>query len=424
MKGFARKASSIVIATVMVLSNVIPAFAAPSTFTDTQDHWAKEQIQATSEKGFMGGYPDGTFKPNESVDYGMTITVMDRVFSQFDERYSKAFSQEGLDRFGDDLDYLLDYLTYLQKETMENFHELPKEMQAYAKGLIEALDKDINNFEDFKAKYAFTIDKDFAGAGRQAYFNDLKAYKYYWDNFDTSYKLIEDHRNKLKEELEPDDYHMQYDYLSSSDPGILFLGSLGRFMELRELGYKMFALDKIQYLLQTGDLSQEEKNEWKKRALDSKGYVDAISKYESGLVQSSKHYAYNHYINMIYAADRQHGYAYIAFPDGWEEDITHMDFAKPISRDALFGLINRLLLGVSEDYIESRRFARSNDGESEYVETNYLETQDIEALIATNLLSGSGSGSGNAKLNLDKSLTRAELATMANRVFDYLETHQ
>ncbi|WP_432357049.1 S-layer homology domain-containing protein [Sporosarcina sp. UB5] len=37
------------------------------TFTDIHGHWAQKQIEFLAEKGWINGYPDGTFKPNASL---------------------------------------------------------------------------------------------------------------------------------------------------------------------------------------------------------------------------------------------------------------------------------------------------------------------------------------------------------------------
>ena len=41
----------------------VTAFA----FSDTRGHWAEETIQAMTEKGYLSGYPDGTFGPNNTI---------------------------------------------------------------------------------------------------------------------------------------------------------------------------------------------------------------------------------------------------------------------------------------------------------------------------------------------------------------------
>ena len=58
--------------TVLLLSvlwlMVIQPIAAAEALSDiTSDHWAKEEINYLTDKGIIGGYPDGSFKPNHPV---------------------------------------------------------------------------------------------------------------------------------------------------------------------------------------------------------------------------------------------------------------------------------------------------------------------------------------------------------------------
>lgn len=48
---------------VMLTSLALPATA----FPDTVDHWAGQEISLLSAKGLIGGYPDGTFRPDQGI---------------------------------------------------------------------------------------------------------------------------------------------------------------------------------------------------------------------------------------------------------------------------------------------------------------------------------------------------------------------
>ena len=55
---------------VMVFALAVPAFAAKptiSTFTDTKGNWAEHEIALVADAGIVGGYPDGTFRPNNNI---------------------------------------------------------------------------------------------------------------------------------------------------------------------------------------------------------------------------------------------------------------------------------------------------------------------------------------------------------------------
>ncbi|MTI80478.1 MAG: hypothetical protein FH758_06265 [Firmicutes bacterium] len=55
------------------------AFAAE--FIDVDNHWAKEQINAWADKGLAGGYSDGTFKPNDPITRAEFVALTNRVFN-------------------------------------------------------------------------------------------------------------------------------------------------------------------------------------------------------------------------------------------------------------------------------------------------------------------------------------------------------
>jgi len=39
-----------------------------SKFGDTKGHWAQQFIEQLSDLGYINGYPDGTFKPNNNIN--------------------------------------------------------------------------------------------------------------------------------------------------------------------------------------------------------------------------------------------------------------------------------------------------------------------------------------------------------------------
>jgi hypothetical protein len=53
------------------------SFAAPS---DIQGHWAEKQINAWVDKGAASGYPDGSFKPDDSITRAEFITLVNKSF--------------------------------------------------------------------------------------------------------------------------------------------------------------------------------------------------------------------------------------------------------------------------------------------------------------------------------------------------------
>lgn len=57
----------------------IPAYAAG--FSDTKGHWAEAAIEQASAAGYINGYPDGTFRPNQGVTRAEFITILNSAFN-------------------------------------------------------------------------------------------------------------------------------------------------------------------------------------------------------------------------------------------------------------------------------------------------------------------------------------------------------
>ncbi|MEX2460523.1 MAG: S-layer homology domain-containing protein [Paenibacillaceae bacterium] len=76
----------------LVFSSLGMAFAASvSTTTDIKGHWAESQISSWIEKGFIKGYPDGSFKPNNSITRAEFMALVNRS-SGFTEQAQISFS--------------------------------------------------------------------------------------------------------------------------------------------------------------------------------------------------------------------------------------------------------------------------------------------------------------------------------------------
>lgn len=49
-------------------------------FYDIRGHWAKDEINAFARRDIISGYKDGTFKPNKSISRGEFLTILSRVY--------------------------------------------------------------------------------------------------------------------------------------------------------------------------------------------------------------------------------------------------------------------------------------------------------------------------------------------------------
>ncbi|PWV95535.1 glycerophosphoryl diester phosphodiesterase [Paenibacillus cellulosilyticus] len=67
------------------------------SFSDITGHWASSVIMLVAEHGFMNGYQDGTFKPNNSITRAEFITVVARLLALPDAQGSSSFNDVAAD---------------------------------------------------------------------------------------------------------------------------------------------------------------------------------------------------------------------------------------------------------------------------------------------------------------------------------------
>lgn len=74
--------------------SVPSAETAAVTFSDTQGHWAENYIYQTAGVGLIHGYPDGTFRPDQTITRAEFITILAQ-FGQGEIGYaeSRAFKE-------------------------------------------------------------------------------------------------------------------------------------------------------------------------------------------------------------------------------------------------------------------------------------------------------------------------------------------
>jgi hypothetical protein len=64
----------------LLMGLILPATVTASGLTDISGHWAEKEIAQWVEEGVVNGYPDGTFRPNESITRAEFMTLINRVF--------------------------------------------------------------------------------------------------------------------------------------------------------------------------------------------------------------------------------------------------------------------------------------------------------------------------------------------------------
>ncbi|WP_158231759.1 S-layer homology domain-containing protein [Sporosarcina sp. P19] len=70
-----RKITASFIALLCIVA-AMPFQAHAAKFTDMNGHWAKKEIQYLYDRNIIGGYPDGTFKPNEPITRAQAFAML------------------------------------------------------------------------------------------------------------------------------------------------------------------------------------------------------------------------------------------------------------------------------------------------------------------------------------------------------------
>jgi hypothetical protein len=65
---------------------------AAAAFKDVQGHWADKDIQTALDRGFVAGYPDGTFKPNGTITRAEAAGMLSRITKLTPAAESRAFA--------------------------------------------------------------------------------------------------------------------------------------------------------------------------------------------------------------------------------------------------------------------------------------------------------------------------------------------
>ncbi len=74
-----KKVTYVLVLTVMVSSLLLfNGKADADSFSDIENHWAKEDMEYLVQKGIIGGYADGTFRPNEVVTRAQAAIMIGR----------------------------------------------------------------------------------------------------------------------------------------------------------------------------------------------------------------------------------------------------------------------------------------------------------------------------------------------------------
>ena len=79
-----------ILSLVLCLSLVFPSAIFADATNDYTGHWAEESIKALYDKGFITGYPDGTFRPDAQIQRAEFMAIINRAFG-FNDKAQISF---------------------------------------------------------------------------------------------------------------------------------------------------------------------------------------------------------------------------------------------------------------------------------------------------------------------------------------------
>ena len=92
-----------------------------SKFTDIASHWAKNEIGIAANKGWINGYPDGTFRPNQYITRAEAMTLVNRVLNRLPENSSDLLNS--MIKWPDNSDASAWYYLAVQEATNSHYYK-------------------------------------------------------------------------------------------------------------------------------------------------------------------------------------------------------------------------------------------------------------------------------------------------------------
>lgn len=71
------------------------------TFTDLRGHWSKTYVELAAGNGWIAGYPDGSFRPDQKITRAETVTMINRVLERVPAKESRLLSRSIMLTFPD-----------------------------------------------------------------------------------------------------------------------------------------------------------------------------------------------------------------------------------------------------------------------------------------------------------------------------------
>lgn len=107
------------------LATIIARFAKldvnTKTFSDINGHWAQKNIELAAGNGWINGYEDGTFRPNNNITRAETFAMINRVLDRQTDSVSDLLPTSEMNMWSDNLNENAWYYKDVQEAT--NYHK-------------------------------------------------------------------------------------------------------------------------------------------------------------------------------------------------------------------------------------------------------------------------------------------------------------
>lgn len=91
-------------------------------FSDIASHWAKNEISAAANNGWINGYTDGTFRPNNKITRAEAMTLVNRVLKRLPETAEDLHND--MIKWSDNSDTSAWYYLAVQEATNSHYYDI------------------------------------------------------------------------------------------------------------------------------------------------------------------------------------------------------------------------------------------------------------------------------------------------------------
>jgi len=167
-KGSKKRLSYLII--FCMLLTLVPAGVFAAEMPDISKHWAKDQIQSWVDEGLIKGYPDGTFKPDNNITRAEFMVLANGAFGYTETAGINYSDVKETDWFADTVKKAeaAGYIGGYPDGTMKPNNPISREEAATIISQIKGLTEDVAGVDRFSDKGLMSWSKGVVGAVSKA----------------------------------------------------------------------------------------------------------------------------------------------------------------------------------------------------------------------------------------------------------------